>query len=132
MEIIGVICGIIGVGYLIYQFHFLPSQEIKEYQITLLANFYTSQKVIDKLIDNIKVYISQNGDEMYNSEMTLSNYVLYLEDMRQNELSENTAVSLGSPDLPKPALVEMLDSIKRQIHSLNQSQAYFDSRFKYK
>ena len=70
METIGVICAIIGVGYLIYQFHFLPSQEIKEYRMTLVAQFYTSQKVIDKLIENITDYLSNYEDDMYNAEIS--------------------------------------------------------------
>ena len=52
--------------------------------------------------------------------------------MRGDELSENTAESLRNSNLSKATLIEMLDSIKRQLQSLNQSQAYFDSRFKYR
>lgn len=132
METLGVVCGVIGVCYLVYQFHFLPNQEIKEYRLALLVQFYTSQKLIDKLIGDINNYLNQNSDEMYNAEMTLSKYILYLEDMRKNELSEKTAKSLEDTELTKPILIEMMDSIKKQIHSFNQSQAYFDSRFKYR
>ena len=38
--------------------------------MTLVAQFYTSQKVIDKLIENITDYLSNYEDDMYNAEIS--------------------------------------------------------------
>lgn len=47
-EAIDIICAIIGVAYSVYQFHYLPNKEIEEAKFNLLAQYLTSQKLLDQ------------------------------------------------------------------------------------
>jgi len=133
-EIIGGICAIIGVFFLIYQYALLPINEISDNKKVLIALFDTSRNLIDGLISDLDQY-SLNCDAektMYNANFSIKGYRNYLIDLRDRDLNENLRETLMKGQLTKELITEMKSSLHRQIHSFNQSQSYLDSKFKYK
>jgi len=133
-EIIGGICAIIGVVYLIYQYHIQPSKVLKDHRDALMVLFFTSQRLIDQLIADLKLYDQKFDGQvtMYNQGFTVHDYKIYLIEMRGRELSETTLNVIKSLPLTQELIADMRNSLQKQIYSFNESQAYLDSTFKYR
>ncbi|RBQ06822.1 hypothetical protein [Pedobacter miscanthi] len=132
-EIISGICAIVGVGYLIYQFTFLPKKESDESKLALAAKIGTSQQLIRNLIAELKAYALLHGEsELFSDRLTVGGYIRYLGDMERIELSDDMYRKLKEIDLSKDMIVSMSDSLSQQILSFNKSMAYFKTSFKYK
>lgn len=132
-ETISGMCAVIGIGYAIYQFNFLPTKELHESKLALAAQFGTSQKLIRSLIAELKDYSLVHGDlEIFSDGLTIGGYIKYLEDMEINNLSDETFDKINDTDLNKDTIAAMSNSLHAQIHSFNKSIAFFQTKFKYK
>ncbi|WP_443945606.1 hypothetical protein ACJVDH_00410 [Pedobacter sp. AW1-32] len=132
-EIIGGICAIIGIGYTIYQVNIQPKQDLDETRMDMLGQFMTSQRLIDNLIADLKYFASKgdNGKRSYNRGLTIDNFIHYLEDMRDRELSKSTYDMISKTQFSKQNYETFNVNIRNQIKSLNECQTYFDTHFKY-
>lgn len=133
METILAICTIIGTIIAIYQFSKQRSQpnELKE---TLLATYLTSQKLILKLIHDLKSYAMTNNahNESFSGVITIQGYIHYLEEMHSRELSDKLYAELKDMSLTDSNIQLLQINLEKQILSFNQSQAYFDTAFRLK
>ncbi|MBN8789774.1 MAG: hypothetical protein J0I84_22060 [Terrimonas sp.] len=132
-EAIGVICAIIGVGYSIYQFHYLPNKEMEEAKFNSLAQNLISQKLLDHLLNNLKSYVNTNNcpNSFFGQGVIFGGHITYLEKMRETELSQEVCDKLAKEKYPKDVVNTLVNNLAKQITSFNTSQAYFDTTFKY-
>lgn len=131
METILAICTIVGTIIAVYQFSKQRSQpnELKE---TLLARYLTSQKLILKLIHDLKSYAITNNahNEFFSGAITIQGYIQYLEEMHSRELSDKLYTELKAMKLTDSNIQLLQSNLEKQILSFNQSQAYFDITFR--
>lgn len=133
MEIVLAICTILGTLIAIYQYK-QSLNDLKEQKETLLATYSTSQKLIVKLINDLKEYTKTNSfdNHLFAQGVTFRGYINYLEDMYEKELSDTFYEKLKSMKSTKSNLQMMQSSLEKQILSFNNSQTYFDTTFRYK
>ncbi|MCH5720182.1 hypothetical protein [Niabella hibiscisoli] len=131
METILAICTIIGTIIAIFQFSKQRSQP-NELRDTLLATYLTSQKLILKLIEDLKNYavINNAHNEFFTGTITIQGYIQYLEEMYSKELSDQLFSELKAMTLTDSNMQLMQSNLDKQISSFNQSQAYFDTSFR--
>lgn len=130
MEIIGAICAIIGVLFLIYQFGILPGKEDREIKTGLLVLYNTNQRLIDELIDRLNEISKSNRDVIYFGNLSVEGYIEYLKDLREKELNDELFKKIESQRIPKAQCSIMLHSLQKQQESFNSSMMYIKINFK--
>lgn len=129
LSFIGVVCAIIGVLFLIYQFGILPKREDNEAKINMLGLYRTNQRLIDNLVQELVEFSKHNESMIFSGNLTFGGYIKYLRDMRNTELNEELFRKISSETLSKDNCALMIDSLQKQQHSFNQSMMYFKTNF---
>lgn len=127
--ILGTICSIIGVFYLIYQFGYLPKKEDNNAKLNLLVFYRTNQRLIDDLIFELNLYSKSNRGTLFSRNLTFEGYIKYLEDMKATELNEDLYAKIKNENLSTEQCAIMLDSLQKQKHSFNESMMYLKTNF---
>lgn len=130
-NIIGGICAIIGVLFLLYQFIYLPREESKNEKQALLAHFTSTKIVLDKLIDDIDEFAQANNYyyHNFNNASTFRKQLDHLISIRKEGLSDELYKKIANEPLTKEMISLMIKGLDEQVKSFHQVSAYFRSTF---
>ncbi|MBY0377311.1 MAG: hypothetical protein K2Q33_01945 [Gammaproteobacteria bacterium] len=129
LNVIGVICAIIGVLYLIYQFNILPSKETNDMRIVLLAQFASAQTMVDKLITDIETFAIENDclESIFTQNASFRGQIQHLKEIKSESLSDGLMDKLKTMPLNKELYGAMMASLNEQIKSFHTANAYFNT-----
>lgn len=132
MDIIGALCSIIGVAFLIYQFSILPRKETANMRIVLLSQFKSAQSMVDKLINDVEEYAFNNNslDKEFTPYVSFRLQIKHLIEIREQSLSEELYSTLKVIPLNKELYDAMIASLQEQILSFHKASAHFN-KFKF-
>lgn len=130
-NIIASICAIIGVFFLVYQFFYLPQKESKNEKEALLAHFYSTRAILDKLILEIETFVKDNNclNREFANEATFKGQINHLIDIRNESLSDELFDKIREMPLTKEMISLMVKGLNEQTHSFHKASAYFRGRF---